>query len=543
MQIFTIFLLIVLAIYRWGYAETVSPRSDTEGSPASAEEKENFVAKPIEEIEELFHQKQYQIVIEECERLIAYDPFRWESNWARMKLNECYTALGQPEKAQAILAENEMASLEGQKEVLVWQLHYAIEKGKLDNADKLVDKIEAKFIGEDFVLEATERIIDSYRERGQLEDARRRMDQMLQRYPFQEKTFWSSFRMGEHYRHRGEHGQAIELFEKIRKNHPYRMETFIQLAHAYWDIEEFDRAIETCKAAIETYPAHWTIVHIWSTMGIIYQEKGDLQAALKAFLTASEFRGTDEARWALRRVAEFHQRLGESEQALEILTKLSVEGWPDRFDAHVLINLAEIYRDSSDYKRAELTFKELIESYPQAQHAQEAMLQLLEMYWETNQREKAVDFFRSLLAHPNPHLRVQVIRRFIEESDEESLLSELEERGKLPELAKLLRQLVDRATSPAAALGPLRGLAVIAEWQDDWDEAIKVNTRLIADYNDLLIELQARERLAECYGAKGEFDKALDQVNQIYALTPGGRESPVDEAASRAPSVGAWTQP
>ena len=525
MKLCPIFLLIVLAIYQWGYAETIPPSSDAESGPASTETAENFVAKPIEEIEELFHQKQYQIVIEECERLIAYDPWRWESHWARLKLSECYTALGQPDKAQAILAEAEMSHPEGQAEVLRWQLHYAIETDNLDNADKLVDKIEAKFIGEDFVLEAIERIINSYRERGQLEDARQRIDQMLHRYPFQEKTFWSSFRMGEHYRHRGEHGRAIELFEKIRKNHPYRMETFLQLAHAYWDIEEFDRAIETCNTAIETYPAHWTIVHIWSTMGIIYQEKGDLQAAFKAFLTASEFRGTDEARWALRRVTEFHQRLGESEQAIEILTRLSIEGWPDRFDAHVLINLAEIYRDNSDYKRAELTLKELIESYPQAQHAQEAMLQLLEMYWETNQREKAVDFFRSLLAHPNPHLRVQVIRRFIEESDEESLLSELGERGKLPDIMRILRQLVDRAPSPAAALGPLRGLAVIAEWQDDWEEAIKVNTRLIADYNDLHIEIQARERLAECYGAKGEFDKALDQVNQIYLLAPGGQKA------------------
>ena len=69
---------------------------------------------------------------------------------------------------------------------------------------------------------------------------------------------------------------------------------------------------------------------------------------------------------------------------------------------------------------------------------------------------------------------------------------------------------------------PLRGLAVIAEWHDDWDEAIKINTRLIEDYDDLLIALQARERLAECYGAKGEFDKALDQMNQILVLVPDG---------------------
>lgn len=522
MKLCPIFLLIVFAICQWGHAETISPSPAAEGRPTSTETAENFVAKPIEEIEELFHQKQYQIVIEECERLIAYDPFRWESNWARMMLSKCYTALGQPDKAQAILAENEISSPEGQREVLVWQLHHAVEKGNLDNADKLVDKIEAKFIGEYLVLEAMERIIDWYLERGRLENARRRIDQMLQRYPFQDKTFWLSYRLGEHYRDRGEYQRAIELFKKIRKNQPYRIEAAVQLAGAYQEIEKFDRAIEVCNTAIATYPAHWLVVHLWSMLGDIHQEKGDLQAAFNAFLTASEFRGTDQARWAFRRVAQLHQLLGESEQAVELLTQLSVEGLPDRFDAEVLINLAEAYTENSDYEHAESTLKELIESYPQSQHAQEAMLRLLEMYWETNQRDEAVDLFRSLLAHPNPHLRVQVSRRFIEESDEENLLSELEERGKLPELAKLLRQLVDRAATPATALGPLRGLAVIAQWQDDWDEAIKVNTRLITDYRDLLITLEAHERLAECYGAKGEFEKALDQVNQIYAIAPGG---------------------
>ena len=146
MQRFPTFLLIVLAVCRWGDAETIAPLPNAEGGPASAEAVENFVAKPIEEIEELFHQKQYHIVIEECERLIAYDPFRWESHWARMKLSECYTALGQPEKAEAILVEAEMSHAEGQGEVLIWQFHYAIENGKLNNADKLVDKIEANFI-------------------------------------------------------------------------------------------------------------------------------------------------------------------------------------------------------------------------------------------------------------------------------------------------------------------------------------------------------------------------------------------------------------
>ena len=525
MQRFPTFLLIVLAACQWGYAETIIPLSDKEGGPTSTETVESFVAKPIEEIEELFHQKQYQIVIEECERLIAFDPHRWESHWARMKLSQCYTALGQPEKAQAVLAEAEMSDPEKQREVLVWQLHYAIEKGNFDNADKLVDKIETEFIGEHFALEAMEQIVDSYRERGRLEEARRRLDRMLHLYPFQEQTFWLSFRLGEHYRDREEHGQAIELFEKIQKNHPYRIEAAVQLANTYRDIGEFERAIEVCNAAIETNPTHWTVVHLWLMLGDMYQGKGESQAAFNAFLTASEFRGTDEARWALRRVAQSHQRSGELERAVEILTKLSVEGLPDRFDAEVLINLAAVYVDSSDYERAESTLKELVESYPQTQHAQEAMLRLLEMYWTTNQPEKAVNFFGSLLAHPNPHLRLQVIHRFIEYPHNEEIRRELEVSRKLPNFAKTLRRLVDRAATPAAALGPLRGLAAITEWQDNWDEAIKVNTRLIADYDDLLITLQAHASLAKCYSAKGEFDKALYQINQILVLAPGGQRA------------------
>ena len=37
MQIFTIFLLVVLAICQWGYAETIPSTSGAEGGPASTE--------------------------------------------------------------------------------------------------------------------------------------------------------------------------------------------------------------------------------------------------------------------------------------------------------------------------------------------------------------------------------------------------------------------------------------------------------------------------------------------------------------------------
>ena len=125
----------------------------------------------------------------------------------------------------------------------------------------------------------------------------------------------------------------------------------------------------------------------------------------------------------------------------ETITPLpDAEGGPASAEApeHFVARSLEeaVYIDSSDYERGESTLKELIESYPQTQHAQEAMLRLLEMYWTTNQPEKAVDFFGSLLAHPNLHLCLQVIHRFIEYPHNEEIRHELEVSRKLPNFAK-----------------------------------------------------------------------------------------------------------
>ena len=69
MKFCPIFLLMVFAICQWGQAETISPSPDTEGSPASAEATDDFVARPIEKIEKLFHQKQYHLLIEDYDDL------------------------------------------------------------------------------------------------------------------------------------------------------------------------------------------------------------------------------------------------------------------------------------------------------------------------------------------------------------------------------------------------------------------------------------------------------------------------------------------
>ncbi len=495
---------------------------------AQDEVQDDFAARPIEELEELFQQKQYQIVIDECERLIAYDPWRWEAKWARLKLSECYAALGQTEKAQAIMAEAEasISHPEERAEILLWQLRHAIEKGNMERAYELAETLSTKFIGDYHALETMEIVIEADLEGGRLEEAGRRIDQMIQQYPFQENSLWLAMRLGEGYREREQPQQAIEIFQKIQKIHPHRIEVFGQLAETYRGIGDLDAAIKACDAAVAIFPGHWNIVHLLSIKGEILKEKGDLASAIEAYLIAGEFRGTDQGRHAIRRAAECYHELGKTDQAIELLTKLAHQGYPDAFTVEALATLARVYEENFDYVRAESIFKEIAENFPQTRFANEAMMHLLEVYWRINQREKAIDLLISLIASPNPYLSRQVIHRLIELSHEEGVIAELEARQKLPEIAKLLRQATDSAPNQYAALAPLQGLAVIAQWGENWDEAIEINTRLIKDYDDLLITLETRERLAECYRAKGELDKALEQVNQIIAVAPEGPRAP-----------------
>ena len=526
----------ILAPVAWAQTEIERPHAETETRLHAKEEEQidglaedDFVARPIEEIEELFRQQQYQTVIEECKRLLAYDPWRWEAKWARLKLSECYAALGQPDKAETILAEAE-ASISHPREkaeILLWRLRYTTDKGDFELAHKLAEELATKFIGDHHVLEAMEIIIESDLERGRLEAARQRIDGMLQQYPFQETSFWLAVNLSEHYREHGQRQQAVEVLRRILKIHPDRVEALAQLAETYREMGDSDKTIEACDAAAAAFPAHWQVVHVLSMKGEILKQRGDWQGALKAFLTAGEFRGTNQARWALVQAAECYQHLDEEDKAIELLTRLSQGGYPDNFTVEASGRLAGVYAENFDYNRAEAILKALVETYPQTRHANEAMMRLLEMYWRANQRDKAIDFMIYLLTTaPNPYLRHRAIERLIELSHEEGIVEELEARGKLPELAKGLRQAVEVEASRAPVLAPLRALAVIAQWQENWDEAIEVNTRLIEDYNDLLITLEARERLAECYKAKGEFDKALEQVNYILVIAPDGPRAP-----------------
>jgi tetratricopeptide (TPR) repeat protein len=204
-----------------------------------------------------------------------------------------------------------------------------------------------------------------------------------------------------------------------------------------------------------------------------------------------------------------------------MLDRLVKDTYPDHFVVEAHMEIASLHDQNRDFEKAEFVLKQLAEKYSQTHQGQEAMMRLLELYWQMNQREKAVDFLVYLVTtNPNPEIQQQAFYRMMNFG--EGIITEIEARGKLSELKLGLRRKVNQAKYPSEAVYSLRILAEIASRTEDWEQTIFANTRLVEDYHDLQIKLQSYQRLAEAYRKTEDFEQAIESLQRIIELVPNG---------------------
>ena len=486
-------------------------------------EEDDFVSRPIEEIEELFRQREFDIVIDECKRLVAYDPWRWEAKWALMKLSEVYESIGDVEQAQEIRErlKAQTAHPRERAEIMLWQLRHMVEKHDYEKVDEIVDEIITKLVGDYHPIEALGIAIDTDLQRDRYESAQRRIDFLVENYPLHELAIHSPIRLSERYREQDKLDKSLAILLWLQEVYPRRVDVLVHLADTYRKMGEFDLALEVCDQAVVLAPMHSEILHTLRIKGNIHRQQGDLQGAIEAFTIAAEFRGVDEARWAIRDAAECYRQLGKYKHAIEMLDRLVKDTYPDHFVVEAHMEIASLHDQNRDFEKAEFVLKQLAEKYSQTHQGQEAMMRLLELYWQMNQREKAVDFLVYLVTtNPNPEIQQQAFYRMMNFG--EGIITEIEARGKLSELKLGLRRKVNQAKYPSEAVYSLRILAEIASRTEDWEQTIFANTRLVEDYHDLQIKLQSYQRLAEAYRKTEDFEQAIESLQRIIELVPNG---------------------
>lgn len=72
----------------------------------------------------------------------------------------------------------------------------------------------------------------------------------------------------------------IRVLEGEISRNPDKLETLIELGNAYFDTNQYDKAIETYRRALDIDPNN---ADVWTDMGIMYRRRGEPGKALEAF--------------------------------------------------------------------------------------------------------------------------------------------------------------------------------------------------------------------------------------------------------------------
>lgn len=80
-------------------------------------------------------------------------------------------------------------------------------------------------------------------------------------------------------------GQLLELRKKVANN-PQDAQTWADLGNLYFDINEYDNAINAYKKHLELNPQN---ANVWTDLGVMYRRSGRSAEAIQAFSKAIEF--------------------------------------------------------------------------------------------------------------------------------------------------------------------------------------------------------------------------------------------------------------
>ncbi|MBW2028777.1 MAG: tetratricopeptide repeat protein [Deltaproteobacteria bacterium] len=72
----------------------------------------------------------------------------------------------------------------------------------------------------------------------------------------------------------------IEVLESEISRNPDKLEMLIELGNAYFDTNQYDKAVETYRMVLDIDPNN---ANVWTDMGIMYRRRGEPAKALEAF--------------------------------------------------------------------------------------------------------------------------------------------------------------------------------------------------------------------------------------------------------------------
>lgn len=85
------------------------------------------------------------------------------------------------------------------------------------------------------------------------------------------------------YHDKGEYEKAIELYDKVLQLDKYNVLALAEKAMSLLELKKYNKAIKTCKTAIQKHPGDKTLKFVYVTYGTAYDEKNKPNRAIKIY--------------------------------------------------------------------------------------------------------------------------------------------------------------------------------------------------------------------------------------------------------------------
>ena len=150
--------------------------------------------------------------------------------------------------------------------------------------------------------------------------------------------------------------RAKELEEFAKQNNSVSSNDLLEEGKTYCNNEEYDKAIEIFKKAVELNPNDYAN---WYNLGILYRDNEQYEDAIKSLLKATELNSNDYQSWLDLAISYIHNE--QYEEAIEPLLK-AIELNPN--DASSLSILGYVYKINGQYEEAINSLLKAVELNP-----------------------------------------------------------------------------------------------------------------------------------------------------------------------------------
>ena len=439
----------------------------------------------------------------------------------------CFVLFGMAEVCLAdVSAELEQAKL---------NVISLVKEGNYAEAEVQTQKLLTDFSKHKDIAEAVCKIADQYYQLQRHQQADKLYQKIVESWPGGEYAMWSQMHIAMSNTRDGNDAAAEAATNKLIANYSgYKpiARAVCQIADQYYQSQRHQNADKLYQKIVEKWPdtgdAMWAQMHI-AMSNIRGGNDAAAQAATDKLI--ADYSGYEPIARAVCQIADQYYQLQRHQNADKLYQKI-VERWPDTGDAMwSQMHIAMSNIRNGNYAAADIEVDKLLAGYPKDEFMAIAVFQIADKYCDTNQYEKANQFYQKVIAgwpdSENPIWRQMAVA---------ILKSQIgDETGANDAIDKLITDFSGHPDLPAAVLRiaepywnkalRLEGEGLQGQAKDYFRKALRIAEIAKDKCPNYVESADTLYWTGVCYRALGNYEKTIECFQKVVDNWPDFRHA------------------